>query len=181
MYLATINSELEQPNSILLQELQVRLRVRLRAQAPTKKTPFAHSIKTLHSSFIAQIDLKIEKNKARKNGAQDGAQAERLQKAEVGSVREAGAVEAAIDHREVDRRHEKLLLRRLSTLSRRHMVTATGGEFEDQGVAAGLRHHGHRRLILRRGRHLSLFSHVIIGQIGWRNILWVSSASLSLA
>lgn len=69
MYLATINPELEQPNSILLQELQVRLRVRLRAQAPTKKTPFAHSIKTLHSSFIAQIDLKIEKNKAREKTA----------------------------------------------------------------------------------------------------------------
>lgn len=80
----------------------------------------------------------------KKDHAQDGAQLERLQEPEVVRAREARAVDAVVDHGEVERRHEEVCC---------HLPL--GAELKDQRVADRLGlDRQHRRLDLRPLAHI---------------------------
>lgn len=76
----------------------------------------------------------------KKDHAQDGAQLERLQEPEVVWPREARAIDAVVDHGEVERRHEEVCC---------HLPLGAG--LKDQRVADRLGlYRQHRRRSLRR-------------------------------
>ena len=103
---------------VLLEELRVRLRVRLRAQVPGGARTFRAA------RARKQFSRELERRKRAKRGSShDGAEVERLEEPEVGGLREAGAEDAVVDHGEVERRHERRLVaiaRRRRRDQRRH-------------------------------------------------------------
>ena len=103
---------------VLLEELRVRLRVRLRAQVPGGARTFRAA------RARKQFSRELERRKRAKGGSShDGAEVERLEEPEVGGLREAGAEDAVVDHGEVERRHERRLVaiaRRRRRDQRRH-------------------------------------------------------------
>jgi hypothetical protein len=102
-YLAPFNPELVELDPVLLEELDVRLRIRLRAQVPGLAKE--RSEPTRHER-ARELARGTQENKS----SHDAAEIEGLQEPEVGGLREAGAEDAVVDHGEVERRHERRLV-----------------------------------------------------------------------
>jgi len=113
-YLAPLDSELVEPDPVLLEEFHVRLRVRLRAQVPGGalerfRAPHKHATTTF--AVIRETGGGVGESEIKRR-LHDGAEVEGLEEPEVGGIREAGAEDAVVDHGEVERRHERRLVAR---------------------------------------------------------------------
>lgn len=129
-YLVSFDPELVELNPARLEKLHTGVRIKLRTQIPTESPVQKSKSENLTSrSQFAKIAIRNASNpaiKARKN-LHDRAEAERLEEGEVGEIREAGAEDAIVDHREVERRNKEALghIRHLLSLFLRRRI---GGE-----------------------------------------------------
>jgi hypothetical protein len=134
-YLAPFNPELVELDPVLLEELDVRLRIRLRAQVPGLAKE--RSEPTRHER-ARELARGTQENKS----SHDAAEIEGLQEPEVGGLREAGAEDAVVDHGEVERRHERGLVAWRRRKHRRRHGTDDPGRLLDLPQLQGAHPHG---------------------------------------
>jgi hypothetical protein len=107
-YLAAFDPELVERDPVLLEQLYVCLRIRLRAQVPGLRPRKVRQ--SPHHTSAQEFARGTQENKS----SHDAAEIEGLQEPEVGGLGEAGAEDAVVDHGEVERRHERRLVARRS-------------------------------------------------------------------
>jgi hypothetical protein len=135
-YLAPFNPELVELDPVLLEEVDVGLRIRLRAQVPglaKKKGQSPHD-----TSAQREFARGTQGNKS----SHDAAEIEGLQELKVGGLREAGAEDAVVDHGEVERRHERGLVAWRRRKHRRRHGTDDPGRLLDLPQLQGAHPHG---------------------------------------